>query len=123
MFYPFTTLENLNLYKAFALRIAPTLQKLVEGRVTEVLPTLQNIYLEGVRSSETGPIQEVIEKFVAARQLSGHPITVSLWERSSDSDSDDDRWLVNLRFQKILSHYCNVSVIYLPRKNSYGTVH
>ena len=90
MFYPFTALENLYIFKAFARRIAPALQKLVEGRVTEVLPTLQNIFLEGVQPSESGPIQEVIEKFVAARQLSGHPITVSLWERCSDSDSDDD---------------------------------
>ena len=90
IFYPFTALEDLYLYNKFALHIAPALQKLVEGRVTEVLPTLQNIYLEGVRPSKSGPIQEVVEKFVTARQLSGRPVTVSLWKRKSLSDSDSD---------------------------------
>jgi hypothetical protein len=43
---------------------------------------LQNIFLEGLQPS--GPVQEGIVKFVAARQLSGHPITVSLWERDPE---------------------------------------
>ena len=98
IFLPFTTLKNLYLSKVLALRIAPSLQKLVGERVTEVLPTLQNLYLEGFESS--GHIQEAIGKFIAARQLSGHPMTVSLWvrdlerdsERDPDSDSDLD-WL------------------------------
>jgi hypothetical protein len=79
---PLTALESLYLSKVFAQRIAPALQKLVGGRATEVLPTLQNLYLE--RLMPWGPIQEGIEKFVAARQLSGHPMTVSLWERDPD---------------------------------------
>jgi hypothetical protein len=47
----------------------------------EVLPALQNIFLEGLQPS--GPVQEDLGKFVAARQLSGHPIAVSPWERES----------------------------------------
>jgi hypothetical protein len=79
LLHPFTAVKNLRLSKEFAPRIAPALQGLVEGRMPEVLPTLQNIFVEELESS--GPIQEAIGKFIAMRQLSGHPIAVSLWER------------------------------------------
>jgi hypothetical protein len=75
----FTAAKNLYLSKEFSPRIAPALQELVGGRTTEVLPTLQSISLEVQLS---GPVQEVIGDFFAARQLSGHPIAVSSWERS-----------------------------------------
>ena len=51
------------------------LQELVGDQTTEVLPVLQNIYSEGLRPS--GPVEECIDQFVAARKLTGHPITVS----------------------------------------------
>jgi hypothetical protein len=79
LLHPFTALKSLHLSKECVPRIAPALQELVGNRTTEVLPTLQNILLEGLKPSE--PVQEGIEKFVAARQLSGHSIAVSLWER------------------------------------------
>ena len=75
IFEPFTAVKNLYLTKAFAPHIARTLQELVESRMPEVLPALQNIFLEGYDPS--GPIPEGIGKFVAARQLSGHSIAVS----------------------------------------------
>jgi hypothetical protein len=78
LLHPFTTVKNLYLSEKFALRIAPALQELVGGRTTKVLPTMQNLFLEGLQPS--GPVQEGILTFVSARQLSGHPITVSLWE-------------------------------------------
>ena len=77
---PFTIVEKLYLSELFASRIAPALQVLVEERMTEVLPILQNIFVEGLQPS--GPVQEGIGQFVAARQLSGHPITVSSWLRT-----------------------------------------
>ena len=58
--------------------IATALQELVAEAVTEVLPALQTLLLKELPSK---PIQEAIEKFVSARQLSNHPITVSRWER------------------------------------------
>ena len=76
---PFSIVKNFHLSKEFVPRIAPALQELAGGRTTEMLPTLQNIFLEDLGPS--GPVHEGIEKFVAARQLSGHSITVSLWER------------------------------------------
>jgi hypothetical protein len=78
LLHPFTTVKNLYLCKEFAPRIVPALQELVGSRTTEVLPTLQNIFLEQLQSS--GPVQEGIGKFIAARQLFGHSITISLWE-------------------------------------------
>ena len=85
-FQPFTAVMNLYLSKKFAPSIAAALQELVGGRTTEVLPILQNIYLEQLQPSE--PIEEGIQKFVAARQLSSQPITVSRWQRDLDSDLD-----------------------------------
>jgi hypothetical protein len=83
---PFTSVEQLYLSELFASRIAPALQVLVEERMTEVLPILQNIFLEGLQPS--GPVQEGIGQFVAARQLSGHPITISSWVRNARGGLD-----------------------------------
>jgi len=72
---PFVAVKNLYISKEFAPRIAPALEELVGARTTEVLPTLENIFLEGLQQS--GPLQEGIEKFIAARQLIRHPVAVS----------------------------------------------
>jgi hypothetical protein len=77
---PFTDVKNLYLSKQFAPRIAPALQELVGDRTTEVLPTLQNIFLEELEPS--GPIQEAIGQFVSARQVTGQPVAVSHWDNS-----------------------------------------
>jgi hypothetical protein len=79
-----TAVKDLHISPEFTPRIAPTLQELVGGRVTEVLPSLQTLFVE-----ETLPsgVQETIDKFVAARELAGHPVAISRWE---DSDSNSD---------------------------------
>jgi len=75
----FTTVKNLHLSEELALRVAPALQELVaEGR-TDILPTLQNIFLEGCRPS--GHVQEAIDQFIAARRHSGCPVVVRYCER------------------------------------------
>jgi hypothetical protein len=81
----FMAVKNLYLSKNFASRIAPALQELVEGRTTDVLPALQNIFLKGIESSAS--VQESIGQFVAARQVANHPIGVSPWP---DSDEEED---------------------------------
>jgi hypothetical protein len=75
---PFTAVKNLYLYKEFAPCIAAALRDLVGDRIMEVLPSLQNIFVEGFEPS--GPFQETIGRFVAARQLSNHPIAISVWD-------------------------------------------
>jgi hypothetical protein len=81
---PFTSVKNLYLSEDFTPRIAPALQELVTlpGSLRGVMPTLHDLFLEGLRPSE--PVHEGIGQFVAARQLSGHPVTISLWDRDSD---------------------------------------
>ena len=74
---PFTTVKNLYLSEEFAPGIAAALQELVGDRITEVLPGLQNIFVEQLEPS--GPFRENFQQFVAARQVSGHPIAISLW--------------------------------------------
>jgi hypothetical protein len=82
IFQPFVAAKNLYLTKRFARHITRALQ--VEGKTTEVFPTLQNIFLEGLTPSDF--IQKGIGEFIAARKLSGHTITVSLWEGEQDWD-------------------------------------
>ncbi len=74
---PFTAVKNLYLAEEFAPGIAAALEELVGGRITEVLPSLQNIFIQELKPQ--GPFREHIEQFVAARQLSGHPVAISVW--------------------------------------------
>jgi hypothetical protein len=87
---PFTTVKNLYICQLLAPQIVSSLQELVDGGMIEVLPILQNIFIEGLRPSR--PVRERIELLVSTRQLSGHPINISQWNRPRDQDSfyDDD---------------------------------
>jgi len=71
---PFMTVKDLVLDEPTALSVASALQELVGERVAEILPALQTIFLEGFQSSV--PVPEGIEKFVAARELSGRAVIV-----------------------------------------------
>ena len=81
LLHPFTSVKNLYLCEEFAGRIVPALQELAEDRRIEVLPALENIFLEGLEAS--GPVEKGIGPFVAMRQVTGHPIAVTGWDRSS----------------------------------------
>jgi hypothetical protein len=76
---PFTAVKNLYLSKPFSPSIALALQELTGGRTTEVLPALQNVFLEGFQPSE--PVHEGIARFISARQLTDHPVAISVWDR------------------------------------------
>ena len=82
--HSFTGLRDLHLGKRIAIHYAYALQELVGERVTEVLPALQNLFIEGLESLEpSGPTQEALGKFVTARQLSGLPVVVHNWDGQS----------------------------------------
>jgi hypothetical protein len=83
---PFGSVKNLYISEQFALHIVPALQEL-GSRATEVLPTLQNIFLEGLKPS--GRIREGIRQFVATRQVTSHPLVISCWVRRWDDDKDE----------------------------------
>ena len=77
----FVAVKNLYLSDEFVPSVARALQELVGGRMTDVLSTLENIFLEGFQPT-SGPLHEGIEKFVSARRLTGHPVVaVSRWDR------------------------------------------
>jgi hypothetical protein len=91
LFRPFSAVNDLYISREFRPRIAPALQELIGERVTEVLPTLETIFLEETVSSEL--VQETVGQFVAARQLAGHPIAISRWERKRRMAIQSDQLL------------------------------
>jgi hypothetical protein len=88
LLHAFTSVKNLYISEQFAPSIVPALQELVSGRTTDVLPALENIFLEGFEPS--GYLQEGIEQFIASRQVTGHPIAVTCWERHEEDDDEED---------------------------------
>jgi hypothetical protein len=116
LLHPFIAVKNLYLSKEFAPHIASSLQELVGGRVTEVLPTLQNLFLEGLQPSE--PVHKGIGQFVAARQLSGYPIAVSRWGKTVVGR----RWLMSALHSILVSsnyrHSFTVPLVVLTHETS-----
>ena len=80
LFQPFAAVKELYISSEFTPRIAPALREIIGDGVIEVLPALQTLFLDEPLPS--GPVQESIGQFVAARQLAGHPISVSHWNKS-----------------------------------------
>ena len=91
---PFTAVKNLYLSKEFALVISAALESRaaevpgpeehVGERITEVLPRLQEIFVEGLEA--LGSVPENIGRFVAMRRLSSHPIAISDWDNDLDTE-------------------------------------
>ena len=79
LFLPSTLVKDLYLSKDFAPIIATVLQEFVERSITGVLPSLQNIFVEGLEPSRA--FEENVGQFVAARQLSDRPIAISVWDK------------------------------------------
>jgi hypothetical protein len=79
LLHPFATVKDLYLSKEVALHVASVLQELSEERVTEVLPALQDIFIDDLQPS--GLVQEVFQKFITTRgrQVSGHPVAIHSW--------------------------------------------
>jgi hypothetical protein len=80
----FVAVKNLYVSVGYVPYIVTALQELVGGRTTEVLPALENVFLEQFRQRE--PLREGIEKFVAARQLISQHVAVSHWDRNSNQE-------------------------------------
>ena len=80
LLHPFATVKDLYLSKEVVLLVASALQELSEELVTEVLPALQDIFIDDLQPS--GLVREVFQKFVTARgrQVSGHPVAIHSWD-------------------------------------------
>jgi hypothetical protein len=74
LLHPFVSVKDLTIHKKLVRLVARALRQLVGERVLEVLPALQNLFLEGSQSSD--PVRKAIVKFIVVRRLSGHPVTV-----------------------------------------------
>jgi hypothetical protein len=85
---PFTAVKNLYLPEEFAPGIAAALQELVGARITEVLPGLQNIFVEGLEP--LGPFRENIGQFVTARRLSGHPVAIFVGNEPVQNEEEEE---------------------------------
>jgi hypothetical protein len=75
LLHSFTNVNDLHLSGKVPTYIAPALQELTGQRVTEVLPALQNLFLDEV-DDEPEPVPKAIWEFIAARQLSGCPVAI-----------------------------------------------
>ena len=74
---PSVSVKTLYVSEGLGLYLASALGNLRGERVTEVLPALDNLFLEDLRSS--GSVVETITPFVILRQLSGHPVILQPW--------------------------------------------
>ncbi|KAI9457883.1 hypothetical protein F5148DRAFT_339064 [Russula earlei] len=83
---PFTAMKDLHLTHQVAPHVCQALEELAGERVTEILPALQNIFLEGHKS--LGSVPKYIEGFVATRNLSGHPVAVHRWDIGRGIDDE-----------------------------------
>jgi hypothetical protein len=77
IFNLFVAVQSLRVSKKLVPPIVSALQQLTDGMAIEVFPALRNLSLDGPEPS--GPVREAIKTFVAARQLSGHPVAVQYW--------------------------------------------
>ena len=86
----FSSVKDLVLSKKLVQLVAPALREIIG---TAVLPVLQNLYLEGPQPS--GPVQEAVGQFLAARDLFGCPVTVHHRGNGDQEykhwEADDDR--------------------------------
>ena len=111
---PFTAVKNLYLSKEFVPGVAAALRELVEGRITYILPSFQNIFVEGLESSS--PSQENVEQFVAARQLTSHPVAISDWKKGSNMEGATGR---PLNVTEALNYLDTIKIQFRDRPDVY----
>ena len=69
LFRQFSTIRTLHISRPLSVHVASILEAVSGEMVAEVLPVLDFIYLAGLPVS-------CVEKFLKARQISGHPVTI-----------------------------------------------
>ena len=79
---PFNGVKDLYLSKDVSAHLTPAIQDMVGGTM---LPTLQNIFLEGFQPSAAIP--DGIRQLVAERQVNDNPILVSRWDRDPEQET------------------------------------
>jgi F-box-like len=75
LFNSFTSLQTLGIPRELERFIAAALQGLTEESAAEVLPALRSLSIYGAATDSA--VEQGMQSFVAARQHSGHPVTLS----------------------------------------------
>jgi len=73
----FHTVKDLRLSRSVAPDVVQALKGLPVEQVAEVLPVLENVFITDLKPF--GPVKEAISEFADARQLAGHPVSISDW--------------------------------------------
>jgi hypothetical protein len=81
LFQPFISVRTLCISRQLLSFIVPALQELTGENTIEVLPALNDVYLEGYEPSD--PEHQTMEPFIAARRRFGRPVVVHPLERTS----------------------------------------
>ena len=81
LLYAFTSVRDLELSGDLYQLVVPALGELTRETAAEVLPALQNIFVEGPQSSKR--VKEATDRFITARELSGCPVVVHHRARGS----------------------------------------
>jgi len=81
---PFTAVEDLYLSRNLSPHIVPALHGIIEEGTMEVLPSLQNLFLqrELLQGLGFGFSKKAVERFIAALHLSSRQIAVLHWENA-----------------------------------------
>ena len=92
---PFSGVRSLYVYDGLAPLVAGALRELTGERTMEVLPALEKLSFDVLKLS--GRTRDIVESFIAARQVSDRPVVVQLQKRRSrpkigtpDYSSEDD---------------------------------
>ena len=82
--HPFTAVKNLFLSEMVASLFTPALKEITDGKAAEVLPALQNLFME--RSQYPKPSRRGVWRPIDGRQSrsAGHPFDISPWNRGSE---------------------------------------
>ena len=86
LFRPFAAVKKLHIAEPLGLCVLSALRKLAGHTETDVLPALQDIFLEDLqdlfrKEPPSRLLQEAVQQFIAAKQLSGHAVTSHEWDR------------------------------------------
>jgi hypothetical protein len=85
---PFTSAKDLYLGSIIAPHVTRKMRGLTGESTAEVLPALQNIFIQEFRRSKA--LRESIGPFMVDQQLFGHPVTVHHWEGLQKDDGGED---------------------------------
>src|SRR6266850_2164410 len=82
IFRPFFAVQSLRVTEERWQSVAPVLRELTGERAMEVLPSLRTLVLGEFQPC--APIMAALEPFIAARQLSGHPVAIDIHHWHTD---------------------------------------